>query len=50
MLVGSIFPTVAVVPAGDTFPSRLNGEFPFEVCPLYDCAAEIQGLLFLIGA
>ena len=44
--VGSLFPTVAVVPAGDAFLSDLMGEFPFEVCFLYDSAAEVQGRLY----
>lgn len=46
LLVGSIFSTVALVPAGDVFPTRLNRQFPFEVCSLYGFAAKSPGAFY----
>lgn len=45
------FPHGCSCPSRRYSPSRLNGEFPFEVCSLYGFAANVQGLFYsLIGA
>lgn len=50
MLVGCIFPTVAVVPAGDAFLPDLMGSFHLKSALFMTLLLKSRGFLFLIGA